>query len=75
MEAFVIAIVFVTAWVMGAESRHVDPEPRADSEAVLTSEQGDAQEHFVRICDPDLQLIIQRDLTVPVEQQVSKDGH
>ena len=34
MEAFVIAIVFVTAWVMGAESRQVDPESRAESEAV-----------------------------------------
>lgn len=75
MEAFVIAIVFVTAWVMGAESRQVDPEPRAESEAVSISDQIDDQERSVRICDQDYQLIIQRDLTVPVDQQVNKDGH
>jgi hypothetical protein len=29
----------------------------------------------VRICDQEYQLIIQRDLTVPVDQQVNEDGH
>lgn len=75
MEAFVIAIVFVTAWVMGAESRHVDPEPRAESETVSISDQIDDRERSVCICNQDYQLIIQRDLTVPVDQQVNKDGH
>ena len=75
MEAFVIAIVFVTAWVMGAESRQVDPEPRAESEAVSISDQIDDRECSVRIFDQEYQLIIQRDLTVPVDQQVNEDDH
>lgn len=75
MKALVIAIVVVTAWVMGAESRQVDPEPRAESQAVSISDQVDARQRSVRICDQDYQLIIQRDLTVPVDQQVNEDGH
>ena len=75
MEAFVIAIVFVTAWVMGAESGQIDPEPRAESEAVSIGDQIDDRECSVRICDQEYQRIIQRDLTVPVDQQVSEDGH
>ena len=51
MEAFVIAIVFVTAWFLGAESRQVDPEPRAESEAVSIGDQIDDRECSVRICD------------------------
>ena len=75
MEAFVIAIVFVTAWVMGAESRQVDLEPRAESEAVSISDQIDDRERAVRVCDQEYQLIIHRDLTVPVDQQVNEDDH
>jgi len=75
MEAFVIAIFFVAAWVMGAESRQVDPEPRTDSEAVSINDQIDDRECSVRICDQEYQRIIQCDLTVPVDQQVSEDGH
>lgn len=75
MEAFVIAIVFVTAWVIGAESRQVDPEPRVESEVVSTSEKVDAREPAVPICDPDYHLTIQRDLTVPVDQQVNENVH
>jgi len=75
MEAFVIAIVFVTAWVMGVESRQVDPDPPAESEAVSIGDQIDDQECSVRICDQDYQLIIQRDLTVPIDQQVNEDDH
>ena len=74
MEAFVIAIVFVTAWFL-AESRQVDPEPRAESEAVSIGDQIDDRECSVRICDQEYQLIIQRDLTVPVDQQVNEDDH
>lgn len=75
MEAFVMAIVFVTAWFLGAESRQVDPEPRAESEAVSISDQIDDRERAVRICDPGHHQIIQRDLTVPVDQQVNEDDH
>lgn len=75
MEAFVIAIVFVTAWFWGAESRQVDPEPRAESKAVSISDQVEDRERAVRICDQEYQLIIQRDLTVPVDQQVNEDDH
>jgi hypothetical protein len=75
MDAFVIAIVFVTAWLIGAESRQVDPEPRVESEVVSTSGKVDARKPSVPICDPDYHLIIQRDLTVPVDQQVNQDVH
>jgi len=75
MEAFVIAIVFVTAWLWGAESRQVDPEPRAESKAVSISDQVEDRECSVRICDQEYQLIIQRDLTVPVDQKVNEDDH
>lgn len=75
MEAFVIAIVVVTAWFLGAESRHVDPEPRAESEAVSINDQIDDRECSVRVCDQEYQLIIQRDLTVPIDQQVNQDDH
>lgn len=75
MEAFVIAIVFVTAWVMGAESGQVDPEPRAESEAVSIGDQIDDRERAVRICDQEDQLIIHRDLTVPVDQPVNENDH
>lgn len=75
MEAFVIAIVFVTAWFLGAESRQVDPEPRAESEAVSISDRVDDRERAVRICDQEHQLIIRRDLTVSVDQQVNEDSH
>lgn len=75
MEAFVIAIVFVTAWVMGAKSGQIDPEPRAESEAVSISDQIGDRKRSVPICDQEYQLIIRRDLTVPVDQQVNEDDH
>jgi hypothetical protein len=75
MDAFVIAIVFVTAWLIGAESRQVDPEPRAGSEVVATSEKSDAREPSLPICGPGHHQIIQRDLTVPVDRQVNEDVH
>ena len=75
MEAFVIAIVFY-AWFLGAESRQVDPEPRAESEAVSIGDQIDDRECSRAVfVIRSHQLIIQRDLTVPVDQQVNEDGH
>ena len=58
MEAFVIAIVFVTAWFLGAESRQVDPEPRAESEAVSIGDQIDDRECSVRICDQEYHAML-----------------
>ena len=75
MEAFVIAIVFVTAWVIGAESRQVDPERHVESEVISTSEKVDDREPSVPICNSDYYLIIQRDLTLPVDQLVNQDDH
>lgn len=75
MEAFFIAIVFISAWFMGAESRQVDPEARADSEVVATIEKSDAREPSLPICGPGHHQIIQRDLTVPVDRQVNEDVH
>ena len=75
MEAFFIAIVFISAWFMGAESRQVDPEPRVESEVVSTSGKVDAREPSVPICLSGHHQIIQRDLTVPVDPQVNEDVH
>lgn len=75
MEAFFIAIVFIAAWVIGTESRQVDPEPRAGSEVVATIEKSDAREPSLPICCPGHHQIIQRDLTVPVDRQVNEDVH
>ncbi|GAB5415732.1 MAG: hypothetical protein Cons2KO_33350 [Congregibacter sp.] len=73
MEAFVVAIVFVTAWVAGAESRLVDPKRHVESEVISTSDEVGAQEPAVHICGPGHHQIIQRDLTVRVDQQVNED--
>ncbi|GEM19830.1 hypothetical protein [Nitrosococcus oceani] len=75
MEAFFIAIVFIGAWFMGAESRQVDPVPRVESEIVSTNEKADAQEPSMPICVSGHHQIIQRDLTVPVDPQVNEDVH
>jgi hypothetical protein len=75
MEAFVIAIVFVTVWVMGAEQRQVDPEPRVESEVIATSEKVHAREPSVPICGPGHHQIIQRDLSERVDRQVNEDVH
>lgn len=75
MEAFFIAIVFISAWFMGAESRKVDPEPRTDTEVFATIEKSDARETSLPICGPDHHQIIQRDLTVPIDRQVNEDVH
>jgi len=74
MEAVLVVIFCVTAWVAGAEFRQVDPERNLASDAVSTSEQVVARQSSVRICDPSYRAIIQRDLTVPVDQQVNEDG-
>ncbi|MEZ5574070.1 MAG: hypothetical protein R3E64_18940 [Halioglobus sp.] len=74
MEAVLVVIFCVTAWVVGAEFRQVGPERNLASDAVTTSEQVVARESAVRICDPSDYAIIQRDLTVPVDQQANEDG-
>lgn len=74
MEAVLVVIFCVTAWVVGAEFRQVDPERNLASDAVSTSEQVVARQSSVRMCDPSYHAIIQRDLTVPVDQQVNEDG-
>jgi len=75
VEAFFIAIVFITAWVIGSESRQVDSEPRVESEVVWTSREVGARQPSVPICGPGHHQIIQRDLTVPVDRQVNEDVH
>ena len=71
MEGLFLIIVLVTALLVGVESEQPDQEPRSVHKATLTSEQGVTGSPPVHLCDPTHQTIVQRDLTVPVDQQVN----
>ena len=69
MEGFFLIIVLVTALLVGVESERPDQAPRSVHEATLISEQGVTGQSLIHLCDPTHQTIVQRDLTVPVDQQ------
>ena len=71
MEGFFLIIVLVTAWLVGVESERPYQEPRSVHKATLTSELGVTGQSPAHLCDPTHQTIVQRDLTVPVDQQVN----
>ena len=71
MEGFFLIVVLVTAFFVGVESERPDQEQRSVHTATLTSEQGVTGQSPVHLCDPTHQIIVQRDLTVPVNQQVN----
>ena len=73
MEGLFLIIVLVTALLVGVESERPDQEPRSVHKATLTSEQGVTGQSPVHFCDPTHRTIVQRDLTVPIDQQVNDD--
>jgi len=75
MEAFILAIVVVTALLVGVKSERNDQEQHTAHAARPTSEQSVTVQSPVHLCDLTHQAIIQRDLTVPVDQQVNDDDH
>jgi hypothetical protein len=71
MEGFFLIVVLVTALLVGVESERADQEQRSVPKSPQTSEQGVTGQSPVHLCDPTHQTIVQRDLTVPVDQQVN----
>jgi len=71
MEGLFLIIVLVTALLVGVESERPDREPRSVHKATLTSEQGVTGQSPVHLCNSTHQTIVQRDLAVPVDQQVN----
>ena len=75
MEAFIVAIVFVTVLVLGS------PHHQGDSAQDQTINPSVSQDHLVddgglvSVCDPNHHSVILRDLTKPVEHQVEDDGY
>lgn len=74
MEVFFFAIVLVAALVIGTEDKqsginasHSSVPPTSKVQSV------DYDELSIRVCDLEGRHIIQRDLTVPLGQQVSDD--
>ena len=73
MEGLFLIIVLVTALLVGVESERPDQEQRSVQKAPQASEQGVTGQSPVHFCNPTHQTIVQRDLTVPVEQWVNDD--
>ena len=75
MEAFIVAIIFVTVLVLGS------PHHQGDSEQSQTIKQPSSQDQLVddggsvSVCDPNHHSVVLRDLTKPVEHQVLDDGY
>ena len=72
MEVFIFAIVLVAALVIGTEDRQSEDHASHSSVPPTSKVQSvDHDELLIRVCDPEDRHIIQRDLTVPLGQQVS----
>jgi hypothetical protein len=71
MEGLYLIFVLVTALLVGVESERPDQEQRSVHKATLMSEQGVTGQSLIHLCDPTHQTIVQRDLTVPVDQQIN----
>jgi hypothetical protein len=75
MEAFIVAIIFVTALVLGS------PHHQDDSEQSQTIKSPSSQGKPVddggslSVCDPSRHSVVLRDLTKPVDHQVNDDGY
>ena len=75
MEAAFLFIVLVTALLVGVKNERHDSGQHTVHTAKSTSEQSLSVQSPARLCDPTHQTIIQRDLTVPRDQQVNDDDH
>lgn len=75
MEAFLLVIVLVTALLVGVKNERNDPEQKTVHAMKSTSQQSLTVQSPVHHCDPTYQTIIQRDLTVPVDNEVNDDDY
>lgn len=75
MEAFIVAIVFVTVLVLGSPHHQDDSEQSQTIKPPSSQNQLVDDGDLVSVCDPDHNLVILRDLTKPVEHQVNDDGY
>ena len=75
MEAFFLVIVLVTALLVGVKNERHDSGQHTAHTAKSTSEQSLSVQSPARLCDPTHQTIGQRDLTVPVDNEVNDDEH
>jgi hypothetical protein len=74
MEAFIITIVLMAALLIGADHRQVDSDLGLAIEKAALKDHSVDCERSVHICDPGHNTLIQRDLTVPLDQQVNEDA-
>lgn len=74
MEAFIIAIVLMTALVIRIEHKQGAPESSHAIETGSTQDRSVDCESAVRVCYPDRHHIIQRDLSKPGNPPVSEDA-
>ncbi|MCP5348379.1 MAG: hypothetical protein H7A04_16120 [Pseudomonadales bacterium] len=75
MEAVFLVIVLVTALLVGVKNERHDPGQHTAQTAKSASEQSLTVQSPARLCDPTHLPIIQRDLTVPVDNKVNDDDH
>ena len=75
METVLLVIVLATALLVGVKNERHDPGQRTAHTAKSASEQSLSVQSPARLCDPTHLTIIQRDLTVPLDQQVNDDDH
>ena len=75
MESIFLAIVLVTVLLVGVDSGRVDPEQHSTGVEATTSDWVVTGQSSGHVCVPARHTIVQRDLTVSVDQQVNDDGH
>ena len=76
MEVFFIAIMLIAALVIGTENRqrddHATPSNPASASPVSKTQSSD-HERSADLCSPERSHMIQRNLTLPFDQQSSDD--
>jgi len=78
MEVFVIAIMLIAALLIGTETKqHDDHVTLSDPASALPVSKAQYSDHerSADFCDPERPHMIQRNLTVPIDQQSSDDEH
>ena len=75
MEAFIVAIVLVTALVFGVEHQQADTKQHQVVEPSSSIDQVVNGGGSLPVCDPTHHRVILRDLAVPLEQQANDDAY
>ncbi len=74
MDAFIIIIALMAALIVGSGHRQIDLDLGHAVVSAASKDHSVDHERSVHICDPGYHHIIQRDLTVPLDQQVNEDA-